>query len=419
MPRSSRDEREALLRGERASARDARTARASSGAGSSASDDDDEATRGRARRTREDARAREDAREDEDVERGRGGDAARARGREMGRWRGRVGAAAAAACVGALALARGGWDGGFGIGAESPPAPPMPPPTPPPTPPMPPPTPPPPHPHHPPRPPPPPKVDCDASHGDRAIGLYQQYNKHCTDDEGVPSNCVGSHGCQFCHLAGSKASKEGSGTAKCSSWVCDKYEVSGCEGVETRSKEKKYDLGDCSTDVGNRNAGRHAFRDWECANHEGVPSACQKPGETPCRMCMLKSVDDPMDGWPYCPPAVCDDLNIHATECPGVDYVAKIGHSHHHSKHSKHSKHSHRDEEEEEEEEEEEKSTKLSSKHSSSKKHHSSSHSSKDDDVEDDADVSEHLSKKKHGSSTRSATDELDEEFQKLKTSSD
>lgn len=247
------------------------------------------------------------------------------------------------------------------------------------------------------------------------MGLYQQYNKHCTDDEGVPSNCVGSHGCQFCHLAGSKASKAGSGTAKCSSWVCDKYEVSGCEGVETRSKEKKYDLGDCSTDVGNRNAGRHAFRDWECANPEGVPSACQKPGKTPCRMCMLKSVDDPMDGWPYCPPAVCDDLNIHATECPGVDYVAKIGHSHHHSKHSKHSKHSHHDEDDDEDET----STKLSSKHSSSNKHHSSKHSSKDDDVDDDADVSEHPSKKKRGSSTQSAEDELDEEFDKLKTPSD
>ena len=285
----------------------------------------------------------------------------------------------------------------------------MPPPMPPPMPPMPPPTPPPPHPHHPPRPPPPPRVDCDASHGDRATGLYQQYNKHCTDDEGVPPNCVGTHGCQFCHLAGSQASKSGSGTAKCSSWVCDKYEVSGCEGVETGAKEKKYDLGDCSTDVGNRNAGRHVFRDWECADKEGVPSACQKPGETPCRMCMLKSVDDPMDGWPYCPAVVCDDLNIHAKECPGVDYVAKIGRSHHHSKHSKHSKHSHHDEDDDEDET----STKLSSKHSSSNKHHSSKHSSKDDDVDDDADVSEHPSKKKRGSSTQSAEDELDEEFDK------
>jgi hypothetical protein len=52
-------------------------------------------------------------------------------------------------------------------------------------------------------------------------------------------------------------------------------------GVQrNRKKEiKVYDVGDCEADVGNRKAGRHSYRDWDCAGFDGVPSACQSPGK--------------------------------------------------------------------------------------------------------------------------------------------
>ena len=273
-------------------------------------------------------------------------------------------------------------------GSPPPPAYPFPPQTP---------NPPPPHPHHPPKPPPPPLVDCDASHGDRATGLYQQYNPQCTADEGVPANCVGTEGCQFCHLEESRAAKGGS-TKKCSAWVCAKYDVTGCKGIHRNKKAEKkhFDIGDCSNDVGNRNVGRHVFRDWDCASEEGVPSACQKPGKTPCRMCMLKSADDPVKGWPYCPSVVCDDLNIKRHECPGLDYVAKIGKS------SK-KKHGEKKRDEDEDEDEDEKKHK-SKKHSKNKNDlgedektskRSKKHSKhRDEDEDDDADEKKHKSRK-------------------------
>ena len=259
-------------------------------------------------------------------------------------------ACAAAACVvgfgfvslfkdskGALALSHAIF------GADPPPPPPPAPPSPPPSPSPPPPAPPPPPPPKPPHPPPPPKVDCDASHGDRSTGLYQQYNPDCLKDEGVPGGCVGEDGCQFCHIADSDAAKNGAATHRCSQWVCEKYEVTGCKGMsrdETQEK-KTYDIGDCSTDVGNIDAGRYAFRDWDCANDEGVPSACQDPGSTPCRLCMVKSTDDPLDNWPYCPSVVCEDKGLPEHECPGLDYVAPMGHHHHHHHHHRLSHHSH------------------------------------------------------------------------------
>ena len=308
------------------------------------------------------------------------------------------GAVAFVACVGGvMTYARHGSFGGmFGMMTPAPP-PPNPPPSPPPFPPPPPPNPPPPHPHHPPKPPPPPLVDCDASHGDRATGLYQQYNPQCTADEGVPANCVGTEGCQFCHLEQSRAAKGGS-TEKCSAWVCAKYDVTGCKGIHRNKKAEKkhFDIGDCSNDVGNRNVGRHVFRDWDCASEEGVPSACQKPGKTPCRMCMLKSADDPVKGWPYCPSVVCDDLNIKRHECPGLDYVAKIGKS------SK-KKHGEKKRDEDEDEDEDEKKHK-SKKHSKNKNDlgedektskRSKKHSKhRDEDEDDDADEKKHKSRK-------------------------
>ena len=319
---------------------------------------------------------------------------ARGRGGGEGARRRFVGGAVAfVACVGGvMTYARHGSFGGmFGMMTPAPP-PPNPPPSPPPFPPPPPPNPPPPHPHHPPKPPPPPLVDCDASHGDRATGLYQQYNPQCTADEGVPANCVGTEGCQFCHLEESRAAKGGS-TEKCSAWVCAKYDVTGCKGIHRNKKAEKkhFDIGDCSNDVGNRNVGRHVFRDWDCASEEGVPSACQKPGKTPCRMCMLKSADDPVKGWPYCPSVVCDDLNIKRHECPGLDYVAKIGKS---SKKK-------RDEDEDEDEDEKKHKSKKHSKNKNdlgedektskrSKKH--SKH--RDEDEDDDADEKKHKSRK-------------------------
>jgi hypothetical protein len=284
------------------------------------------------------------------------------------------------------------FGGMFGTTPVAPP-PPRAPPSPPPFPPPPPPNPPPPHPHHPPKPPPPPLVDCDASHGDRATGLYQQYNPQCTLDEGVPANCVGSEGCQFCHLEKSRAAKGGS-TEKCSAWVCAKYDVTGCKGIhrDAKAEKKQFDIGDCSNDVGNRNVGRHVFRDWDCANEEGVPSACQKPGKTPCRMCMLKSADDPVNGWPYCPSVVCEDLNIKKHECPGVDYVAKIGKS---------SKKKRGDDEEED--------TKRKSKKRSKRR---------DEDEDEDEDEDQKTSKSLKKRTKRRDEDEDEDEDQKTSKSS-
>lgn len=216
--------------------------------------------------------------------------------------------------------------------------------------------------------------------------MYQQYNPECTEDEGVPANCVGSRGCQFCHIENTPAASRGS-TEKCSSWVCHKYDVTGCLGVAHRHVKKEYDVGDCKSDVGNRNVGRHVFRDWDCSNDEGVPSACQKPGKTPCRMCMLKSVDDPLEGWPYCPKAVCEFMDIESKECPGLDYVPKK-HHHHHSKKSA------SDEDDSVEDEATETSSKKHSKHKEevedevgeeeSTHKHSKKHSKLENDVDED-----------------------------------
>ena len=290
------------------------------------------------------------------------------------------------------------FGGMFGTTPAAPP-PPRAPPSPPPFPPPPPPNPPPPHPHHPPKPPPPPLVDCDASHGDRATGLYQQYNPQCTLDEGVPANCVGNEGCQFCHLEKSHAAKDGS-TEKCSAWVCAKYDVTGCKGIhrDKKAEKKQFDIGDCSNDVGNRNVGRHVFRDWDCANEEGVPSACQKPGKTPCRMCMLKSADDPVNGWPYCPSIVCEDLNIKKHECPGVDYVAKIGKS---------SKKKRGEKKRDEEDEEEEEDTKRKSKKRSKRR-----------DEDEDEDEDEKTSKSSKKRSKRRDEDEDEDEKASKKSKS-
>ena len=224
--------------------------------------------------------------------------------------------------------------------------------------------------------------------------MYQQYNPQCTVDEGVPANCVGTEGCQFCHLEKSHAAKGGS-TEKCSAWVCAKYDVTGCKGIHRNKKAEKkhFDIGDCSNDVGNRNVGRHVFRDWDCASEEGVPSACQKPGKTPCRICMLKSADDPVKGWPYCPSVVCDDLNIKRHECPGLDYVAKIGKS---------SKKKHGEKKRDEDEDEDEEKKHRSKKHSKNKNDEdedektskrSKKHSKHRDEDEDD-DEKQHKSRK-------------------------
>ena len=83
-------------------------------------------------------------------------------------------------------------------------------------------------------------------------------------------------------------------------------------------------------------------------------------------MCMLKSADDPVKGWPYCPSVVCDDLNIKRHECPGLDYVAKIGKA---SK-KRHGEKKKRDEDEDEDEDE--------------KKHKSKKHSKNKNDEDED-----------------------------------
>ena len=192
--------------------------------------------------------------------------------------------------------------------------PPPPPPLPPPPPPTksPPPSPPPPPP--PPSPPPPPKVDCDSTVGDRSNGLYQQYNPECKQAEGVPGGCVGEKGCQFCALE--KSNSDNGENDRCDPWVCSKYGVTGCKGIKRNAKKerKEYDVGDCIADVGNRKAGRHSFRDWDCAGTEGIPSACQKPGKTPCRYCVLKH-GSPMQGWPACPSVVCKKWEHKMSEC--------------------------------------------------------------------------------------------------------
>lgn len=208
----------------------------------------------------------------------------------------------------------------------------------------------------------------------------------------MPANCVGERGCQFCHLAETPAAKSGS-TEKCTAWVCSKYDVTGCLGVAKRSVKKHYDIGDCKNDVGNRNVGRHVFRDWDCANDEGVPSACQKPGETPCRLCLLKSAESKLEGWPYCPEAVCHFMNIDEEECPGIDYVPKISKKHHHHKKS--------EDEDEEEEPKSKKSKKVAAdddadaEEETSSKKHSKKHSTKSSDDEDD-DTAELGKKTKH-----------------------
>ena len=172
------------------------------------------------------------------------------------------------------------------------------------------------HPPPPPSPPPPPKVDCDSSHGDRKNGLYQQYNKECSAKEGVPGGCQ-TKTCQFCSIEGSAA--DNGDYDRCAKWVCDKYSITGCDGVkrdkkkESQGRENK-DVGDCKADVGNRNAGRHLFLDWDCAEDEGIPSACQTPGKGPCRFCVLKNGNE-MSGWPTCPHAVCKQWDIQSKEC--------------------------------------------------------------------------------------------------------
>ena len=240
----------------------------------------------------------------------------------------------------------------------------------------------------PPSPPPPPKVDCDSSHGDRATGLYQEYNHKCTRSEAVPAGCVGDDGCQFCHIEDSPAAEADTGNL-CSSWVCEKYGITGCHGVPKNAAKEAvhYDIGDCKVDIGNRNVGRYVFRDWNCANDEGAPSACQAVGETPCRLCMTKSIDDTLDGWPYCPKAVCHHWHMDSDECPGVDYVAGMGHA----KHSHHKANAVKEEDDDDD----------------SEHHHSSKHDSKkgDDDEDNEGHSSRH-----HSSSKKSHHDDADDE---------
>jgi hypothetical protein len=197
--------------------------------------------------------------------------------------------------------------------AQRPPPPPPHPSPPPPTqspPPQPPPPPP------PPSPPPPPKVDCESTVGDRANGLYQQYNEECTQSEGVPGGCTSKKGCQFCAIAHSNADEKDNGVARCDAWVCAKYGVTGCVGVRRNKKAERTqaEVGDCKADVGNRNAGRHTYLDWDCAGHEGIPSACQSPGKGPCRFCVLTD-GAPQVGWPTCPKVVCTKWKLKKQQC--------------------------------------------------------------------------------------------------------
>ena len=347
------------------------------------------------------ARARGRFSGDERAKGRRGGDADDVDEEEARRSRRRTGmliAGAVVMCCCASAVAYGHVTGKlyafgaaiFGENVSSKPPPPNPPP------PNPPPPPPPPSPNPPPNPPPPPKVDCDSSHGDRATGLYQQYNHKCTRSEAVPAGCVGDDGCQFCHIEDSPAAESGA-TKMCSSWVCDKYGITGCQDVprDVAKEAVHYDIGDCHVDIGNRNVGRYVFRDWNCANDEGAPSACQRAGETPCRLCMLKSTAEPLDGWPYCPKAVCHHWHLDTGDCPGVDYdVASIGHA----KHSHHKTSAVKEDEVDDDNEEEE-------HHHHHHHHHSTKHESAKnaDDDEDsyDEDEDEPLSSKHHSSSRK------------------
>ena len=195
--------------------------------------------------------------------------------------------------------------------AQHPPPPPPPPPF---APPPPPPDASPPPPPRPPSPPPPPKVDCESSIGDRKTGLYQQYNRACAQKEGVPAGCTPSRGCQFCAIEKSQA--DTGVFERCDAWVCDKYGVTGCHGVkrDVKKEKGKADVGTCKADVGNMNAGRFAYIDWDCAEAEGVPSACQTPGKGPCRFCLLKDAGA-MTGWPTCPHEVCKKWELDTGKC--------------------------------------------------------------------------------------------------------
>ena len=166
----------------------------------------------------------------------------------------------------------------------------------------------------PPSPPPPPRVDCESSVGDRKNGLYQQYNEECAAKEGVPFGCTSHRGCQFCAIAESRV--DGGDYDLCDKWVCEKYGITGCKGMKRNKKAEKHvaEVGDCKADVGNRNAGRHLFVDWDCAEEEGLPSACSTPRKGPCRYCTLKSAEQ-MSGWPRCPKSVCKKWELDGKEC--------------------------------------------------------------------------------------------------------
>ena len=83
---------------------------------------------------------------------------------------------------------------------------------------------------------------------------------------------------------------------------------------DVKKEKGKADVGDCEADVGNMNAGRYAYVDWDCAEDEGVPSACQTPKKGPCRFCLLRD-GTPMTGWPTCPHEVCKHWELDAGKC--------------------------------------------------------------------------------------------------------
>jgi hypothetical protein len=157
-------------------------------------------------------------------------------------------------------------------------------------------------------------VDCESSIGDRRNGLYQQYNRMCLQKEGVPAGCTPTRGCQFCAIE--KSEKDTGLFERCDAWVCDKYGVTGCHGVkrDVKKEKGKADVGDCEADVGNINVGRYAYIDWDCAENEGVPSACQTPKKGPCRFCLLRD-GTPLTGWPTCPHEVCKHWELDAGKC--------------------------------------------------------------------------------------------------------
>ena len=157
-------------------------------------------------------------------------------------------------------------------------------------------------------------MDCESSIGDRKTGLYQQYNRACAQKEGVPAGCTPTRGCQFCAIEKSQA--DTGVFERCDAWVCDKYGVTGCHGVkrDVKKEKGKANVGTCKADVGNMNAGRFAYIDWDCAEAEGVPSACQTPGKGPCRFCLLKDAGG-MTGWPTCPHEVCKKWELDTGKC--------------------------------------------------------------------------------------------------------